>query len=143
MSNLTPRRSIMDRYAQRNAEAALSTLEARADALANIGPAISPLHRQTVDVLTRLMLIGRQMTDKDTPQHFRMLMTMLEHSRDLMLEGIAKVPAPQIREFMTQLRDEIQSVIDAPDEDVAGYDERTPAALEAGAPALEDLPSGH
>lgn len=96
------RRSVMERFEQ---------LEANGDKLAAMGKQPTAVHVQCTQVLTDLLGMGQRLSTKETPIHLRTVMRTLEHARPMMLEGLADVPEEKIVEFMSDLRDRINSII--------------------------------
>lgn len=73
----------------------------------------SPIHVRAVDVMSELMSASDRMSSAETPPQIRALMRMLKMAQPLMLERFATVDPSVIVSFMTDLRDKVQSVIDA------------------------------
>jgi hypothetical protein len=102
-------------------------LEAAADKLAALpSRAPSPVHRATVDMIERLITLSADHTDTETPQGLRIMVAMLRKSKPLMLESVARIEPTQLMQFIGELRDDCQRVIDAAlAEGMAGDIDRT------------------
>ena len=94
-----------------------------------LGPAPTAVHLATVGVLTDLMQLAVSMSNGETPVHLRALLTMLNKSRPMLLEGLTSLPPEAIVEFMRGLRDRINVIVDTPLEAVT--DEQPPGAAPA------------
>lgn len=128
-------RGVMARLREAEQARGSGDLLQRADRLARTGGPLSAVHQRTVDVLAKLVRLAVSMTGDETPTHLRVLVTMLDKSRPLLLDGLAKVPDDQVIAFMTEIRDDCQSIIDAGQE-VSGGAADDAAQLEpAGNPA--------
>lgn len=112
-------RGVMARLA---AEGSSGDLDRRAARLAGEAPS-SPVKLATVEVLSKLLRLAVEMTGEDTPTHLQVLVKMLEKGRPLLLEGLEKVPDPTVVVFMREIRDDIQTIIDAGGVDSAGTPE--------------------
>lgn len=114
------RRSIVDRYER---------LEARADELAGELPAgLSPVHVQTVDVLTDLLEMGEALTDGETPAALRALMGMIRRLRPEMLRQLGAVPPAALAAFMRDLIARMQTIVDTAEHDDDDGDAHTRTA---------------
>lgn len=125
----------------RRAGTELEHLEQLGDALAGVGlggqqPTI--IHVKAIDVLTKLVALGNELADDETPIQLRVMMRGLETLRPLLLEMFAKVPPDVIVGFMRELGEDVMSIVHLGDAE--GYGR--PKAIEA--PAAEvPLPSPH
>lgn len=115
------RRTIADRYAR---------LEARGDELAGEpGAGLSPVHLQTVDVLTDLLEMGETLSGGETPASLRALMGMIRRLRPEMLRQLGSVPPDALRAFMADLIARMQTIVDTCEhDDDAGADPGTRTA---------------
>ncbi len=96
-----------------------AALERRADEIngAPLAPGgdLHPVHVATVDVLTDLMNLGREMSGGgQIPSHLRVMMTMLDKGRPMLLDGIAKLDPAGIVDFMRQLEEKIHRIVVTP-----------------------------
>ena len=91
-------------------------LRARGSELAGTGPDLHPVHIATANVLTDLMNLGSRLSNDTVPQHLRILMTMLDKGRPMLLEGISSLEPDAIKAFMSELVARINTIIDTPTE---------------------------
>lgn len=121
------RRTITQRY-----ERTAADLDHAADELAGLAPALHPVHEKTVDVLAAFMEMGDKLsTTGETPAPVRALMTVLKRCRPLLLDQLGSVPPAAIKEFVADIRDQLQSIIDTPDDEGATGDGGAGAARTA------------
>lgn len=77
-------------------------------------PTPTEVHRQTIDVLSRLLEMGKGVSTEETPASLRTMLRMFERSKPLLISQLATVPPETIREFMRGIGSEINKIIDAP-----------------------------
>lgn len=75
-------------------------------------PAAGPVHVQAAAVLSDLVKMGNALSNGQTPAVLRSFMRMLDKAQPMMLEGLAGVPAEQIKTFMRDLRDRIDTILE-------------------------------
>lgn len=102
-------RGVMARLAAE--EAAGSDVEKRAARLA--GEQLTAVQAKAVDVMGDLVSLGAKLSSEtsEIPAGVKMLTMMLEKGRPMIADGIAGVPDSVIVEFMTGLRDKIDSIV--------------------------------
>lgn len=94
-----------DRLAKRNTE------------LARLPSSRTPptaVHVQTVRVLGRLLTMGQEFSTAKVPAPLRAMMRTLHKMEPMLIEELASVPPDAIREFLGQLRDELDAIIATP-----------------------------
>lgn len=116
-------RSILARY---DATAALDKRISELDPT-GAGAELSPMHARTVEVLTDLLSMADSVTDDDTPQILRTLLSVVRRSRPMLVDLVRKVPEQAIVSTMSKLRDDIQSVLDAAPAPASAVEDPAPA----------------
>lgn len=101
--------SLEDRYAR--LEERKAELHARAMATA------TPTHYAAVRVLSELLTMGERFSGPASavPVQLRVMVRTLRKLEPVLVEEFAKVPPAQIKAFMTEMRDQINGIIEAPD----------------------------
>lgn len=104
---MADRKSLMDRF--EGLEGRRDELERRATAAA--GP--SPVHVQTIEVLSELLTLGRLFSTDKVPAPLRAMMRTLDRLKPTLLEELAQVPPEAIQSFMGDLARRIATITDA------------------------------
>lgn len=80
------------------------------------GPVVSPVHTAAVEVFTDLLELGERMNTAETPAYLKAMMLGVRKARPMLLEGIAKMPAAQLKAFMGELAGKLNKIVEAPEE---------------------------
>lgn len=97
------RRSLSERYTRK--------LDAAAAELGAPAVPLSPVHEQTLDVMVDLLGMARTFSGDQTPPALKTLMVLLERMRPTLVDSLKTVPPAAIVEFMTDLRDRMDSIV--------------------------------
>lgn len=79
-------------------------------------PQPTAIHVQTIRVLSELLTLGQKHSTGNIPAPLRMMMTTLKRMEPTLIDEMAGVPADQIKEFLGQLVERLNSIINTPDE---------------------------
>lgn len=102
------RRSLLERF--EDLEGRRDDLEAAA--IAKASP--SPVHVQTIEVLSELLTMGKMFSTDKVPAPLRAMMRTLDLMKPTLLEELAEVPPEAIQAFMTDLMHKIERITSAP-----------------------------
>lgn len=101
------RRSLTERYDGLTARRA----ELDHALLAHAQP--TPVHTAMIDVLGSLLTLGNTFATDRVPAPLRAMMRTLDAMKPTLVEELANIPPDQIVAFMTQLRDELDGIVQA------------------------------
>lgn len=89
---------------------------------ADVAEGLSPVHAQTLVVIRKLMTMGADLNPDGIPQVLKIALMTIQRSDHLMVDGLSKVPAHTIQEFMRGIEAEIHSItsINVDDHAIAG-----------------------
>lgn len=71
------------------------------------------VHVQTIEVLTHLLEMGKAFSADEIPTPLRVMMRTVDKLRPTLTAELASVPPEQIVAFMTQIRAEIDKIVEA------------------------------
>lgn len=107
------RRSLLDRYEQ------LEERRGELESEAVIRASPTPTHVATIEVLSKLLTLGRLYSTDKVPAPLRAMMRTLDKLKPTLLEELAAVPPEAIQSFMADLMVEIKRIVDATPEPAA------------------------
>lgn len=94
-------------------------IDREADELAGLDPAanLTAVHVATIDTLTAFLELGERLsTGGGTPAPVRALMRFLKQCRPLLLEQLSDVDPDVLKSFVTEIRDQLNVIVDTPTE---------------------------